>query len=176
MKTEKEKKNMTRKNNKNLLSFILSMMLIVAMACNMTGCNGDVMEDPFTGTETNGTVDKGEDSQEDVNVQDDAQLDAVLIGEGEISFMFTVVDAEGNQKVYEVHTDKTVVGDALLELNLIAGDAGDYGLYVKTVDGIIVDYDTDGKYWAFYINGEYAMTGVDATPITEGEEYAFKVE
>jgi len=59
---------------------------------------------------------------------------------------------------------------------LIAGDTAEYGLYVKTVDGITVDYDTNGKYWAFYINGEYAMTGVDTTPITEGEEYSFKVE
>ena len=30
--------------------------------------------------------------------------------------------------------------------------------------------------WAFYINGEYAMTGVDSTEITEGAEYTFKVE
>ena len=167
---------MIRKNNKKLLSFILSMMLIVAMACNMTGCNGDVTETPLTGTETDTTVDAGENSQADVNVQDDVQVDAAVVGEGETTFLFTVVDADGNSKVYEVHTDKTVVGDALLELNLIAGDVGEFGLYVKTVDGITVDYDTDGKYWAFYVNGEYAMTGVDATPITEGEEYSFKVE
>jgi len=167
---------MTRKNKQKFLSFILSMMLIVAMACNMTGCNGDVMEEPLTGTETDATVDTNENSQGGTDVQDDVQVDAEVVGEGETTFMFTVVDVEGNQKVYEVHTGKTIVGEALLELNLIAGDAEDYGLYVKTVDGITVDYDIDGKYWAFYINGEYAMTGVDATAITEGEEYAFKVE
>ena len=167
---------MAEKMKKKLLSFILSMMLIVAMACNMTGCNGDVMENPLTGKEADTTVDAGENSQADVSEQDDVRVETTVVGEGKTTFMFMVVDAKGNQKVYEVHTEKTLVGDALLELNLIAGDAGDYGLYVKTVDGITVDYDTDGKYWAFYINGEYAMTGVDATPITEGEEYAFKVE
>ena len=167
---------MTRKSKRTLLSLILSMMLIVAMAFSMTACGDNNTETPNTGTEADvGTVD---DPQNDANAQDDVgtQANVIVVGEGSTAFAFTVVDADGNEKVYEIHTDKTIVGDALLELNLIAGDAGDYGLYVKTVDGITVDYDTDGKQWAFYINGEYAMTGVDATAITEGEEYAFKVE
>ncbi|MBQ6844479.1 MAG: DUF4430 domain-containing protein [Agathobacter sp.] len=167
---------MTRKNKQTFLSFILSMMLIVAMACNMTGCNGDVMEDPFTGTETEETVEAGQNSQAESNSKDETVADVTVLGEGDTVFLLTVVNADGEEKDYEIHTGKTIVGDALLELELISGDAGDYGLYVKTVDGVTVDYDTDGKYWAFYINGEYAMTGVDATPITEGEEYSFKVE
>ena len=61
-------------------------------------------------------------------------------------------------------------------INLIAGEQGDYGLYVKTVNGITVDFDKDGKYWAFYVGGEYAMSGVDSTEITAGSTYAFKVE
>jgi len=104
------------------------------------------------------------------------QMDVTVVGEGATVFPFVVVDADGNEKQFEVHTEKTMVGDALLELGLIAGDTAEYGLYVKTVNDITVDYDADGKYWAFYINGEYAMTGVDTTPITEGEEYSFKVE
>ena len=167
---------MTRKINKKSLSLILSMMLIVAMACNMTGCNGDVVEDPVAGTEIEGTQNVDVGAQDEAEVQNNESMNATVCGEGETVFMFTVVDAEGNQKDYEIHTDKTIVGEALLELNLIEGDAGEFGLYVKTVDGITVDYDTDGKYWAFYINGEYAMTGVDATVITEGESYSFKVE
>ena len=65
-----------------------------------------------------------------------------------------VVDADGNETNFVVSTDKETVGDALLELNLIEGEEGDYGLYVKTVNGITADYDTDGTYWAFYVNGE----------------------
>ena len=148
---------MTRKSNKRLLSLILSTMLIVAMAFSMTAC-GDNKE-----------------NQEGVT-GNNAQGDVTIVGEGTTVFPFVVVDADGNEKHFEVHTEKTMVGDALIELDLIAGDTAEYGLYVKNVDGITVDYDTDGKYWAFYINGEYAMTGVDATPITEGEEYSFKVE
>ncbi len=92
------------------------------------------------------------------------------------TFPFTVVDAEGNETAFEIETDKEIVGEALLEQGLIAGEDGQYGLYVKTVNGITADYDTDGTYWAFYINGQYATSGVDTTVITEGETYSFKVE
>ena len=68
------------------------------------------------------------------------------------------------------------VGAALLKLGVIAGDDSEYGLYVKTVNGETADYDADGTYWGFYINGEYAMTGVDATTLETGATYAFRVE
>ena len=87
-----------------------------------------------------------------------------------------MVEADGNETNFVVNTDKETVGDALLELNLIEGDDSEYGLYVKTVNGITADYDTDGTYWAFYVNGEYASTGVDSTPVNEGDTYEFKVE
>ncbi len=85
-------------------------------------------------------------------------------------------DKDGNETQFEIHTDKEMVGEALQELNLIDGEEGEYGLFVKTVNGITADYDTDGVYWAFYVNGEYATSGVDVTQITEGDSYALKVE
>ena len=63
-----------------------------------------------------------------------------------------------------------------MSLGLIAGEDSEYGLYVKTVNGVTVDYDQDGKYWAFYVDGEYAATGVDSTDITTGATYTFKAE
>ena len=87
-----------------------------------------------------------------------------------------VVDKSGTETKFEIHTDETIVGKALLKLGLIAGEEQAYGLYVKTVNGVTVDYDKDGKYWAFYINDSYAMTGVDVTPIKAGEVYSFRVE
>lgn len=39
-----------------------------------------------------------------------------------------------------------------------------------------LDYDADGAYWAFYINGEYASTGVDSTNIEAGATYTLKAE
>lgn len=77
---------------------------------------------------------------------------------------------------FEIHTDKTTVGEALLDVDLITGETSEYGLYVKTVNGITADYDADQTYWAFYVNGEYATAGVDSTTIEEGATYSFKVE
>ena len=76
----------------------------------------------------------------------------------------------------EIHTDKEIVGEALEELGLILGEESPTGIYVKTVSGITADYDKDGTYWAFYVNGEYAQSGVDSTPIHEGDSFAFRVE
>ena len=111
-----------------------------------------------------------------MNAQTNVQADSNQLGEGSTKFTFTVVDKEGNETQFEIHTDKETVGEALTELGLIAGEESSYGLYVKTVNGITADYDKDGAYWAFYVNGEYAQTGVDSTMITEGDNYSFQVE
>ena len=66
-----------------------------------------------------------------------------------------------------------ILGDVLLKGGYIEGEQGDYGLYVKTVNEVTYDYETDGAYWSIYVNGEASMTGVDSIVIEEGAEYAF---
>lgn len=145
---------------KKTLSFILCMVLTVAMALSTTGCNGSNNNN----TPSTSAADT------------DSTADATVLGEGSTSFAFSVTGTDGSMTQFEIHTDKATVGEALLELDLIAGDDSEYGLYIKTVDGITLDYDKDGKYWAFYIDGEYATSGVDSTQITAGASYAFKAE
>ena len=77
---------------------------------------------------------------------------------------------------FTLHTDKTILGDALLEHNIIAGEDGDYGLYIKEVNGITADYDVDGTYWAFYVDGEMSMMGADQVEIVDGATYSFRAE
>ena len=72
---------------------------------------------------------------------------------------------------FTIKTDKTMLGEALIEHNLIAGEEGPYGLYIKKVNGITADFDIDQSYWGFYKNGEYMMSGVDTTEIADGEHY-----
>ena len=93
------------------------------------------------------------------------------LGEGAHTARLTV-EAGEKSVVLTVHTDKENLGEALLDLGLIAGDAGEYGLYVKKVNGITADYDVDGSYWGFYINGEMAMNGVDGETIDDGASYS----
>ena len=92
------------------------------------------------------------------------------------AFTVEVQGADGKTVTFTVNTDEETVGAALLKLGVIAGDDSEYGLYVKTVNGETADYGTDGTYWGLYINGEYAMTGVDATTLEAGATYAFRVE
>lgn len=167
---------MQKKCKQKLLSLILSMMLIVAMAFNMTACGDNNQEKPST--EGLGQVGGTEqDSQEDdVQNGSENQTNTTVLGQGATTFGFVVVDKDGKETRFEIHTDKKMVGEALLEVKLIEGEDGPYGLYVKTVNGITADYDVDQTYWAFYINGEMAMTGVDKTDVEAGATYSFKVE
>ena len=170
---------MQNKRNNKRLSLILSMMLIVAMAFGTTACsdnnsNKQNTESPFQ-SETNTSSQFDNEGNVDTENSSHTKSDITILGEGNTIFPFTVVDEKGNETVFEIHTDKTTVGDALLELELISGEQQMYGLYVKTVNGITADFDTDGTYWGFYVNGEYAMSGVDTTTITEGDSYSFKI-
>lgn len=151
---------MQTKYTRNLSPRIFYMVLIISMALFTTGCGGSA---------DNGTAST-------VRQETDIWADGTVLGEGSTQFTLTVVDQSGSETQLEIHTDKEIVGEALTELGLIAGEESEYGLYVKTVNGITVDYDKDGVYWAFYINGEYAQTGVDSTAITESDSYSFKVE
>lgn len=95
---------------------------------------------------------------------------------GEKEFKLIVVDKDATETEFTIKTDEATVGDALLEEGLISGEEGPYGLYVTEVNGIKAVYEEDGYYWAFYIDGEYAMAGVDATDVQDGAEYTLKEE
>lgn len=139
------------------VSLLVCMVLIAAIALFASGCNNTTPP-----TQENSSVET-------------TTAQATVLGEGKTSFNFTVKDGEGNETAFVINTDKALVGEALQELGLIEGEEGPYGLYVKTVNGITADYDTNGTYWAFYINGEMALTGVDTTEITAGAAYSFVV-
>ena len=91
-------------------------------------------------------------------------------GEGETTVTVEVKAGEYSVS-FTINTDKTILGEALIEHSLIEGEDGPYGLYVKKVNGILADYDIDGSYWGFYKDGEYMMTGVERTEIADGEHY-----
>ena len=176
---------MQRKTRNTLLARILCMMLIVAMALFTVGCKKDEKETPQGGQETNVTAPAednqgdaaGEDAEdgEDAGQAGETEDGVTELGEGKSTFDFSVVDKDGNETKFVIHTDAETVGAALLEHGLIEGEESEYGLYVKKVNGILADYDVDQTYWGFYVNGEYAMSGVDTTIIEEGASYSFKV-
>ena len=144
---------MKHHNAKKLLALVLSFVLIAAAA--LTGCSG-------APTETTGATGQVTNTTE--------------LGEGSKTFELTIEDKEGVIHSYRIHTDEEMVGFALIKHELIEGEQGQYGMYIKSVLGQTLDYETDGMYWAFYVNGEYALTGVDQTPIQADTAYLLKAE
>ncbi|MBR2952463.1 MAG: DUF4430 domain-containing protein [Clostridia bacterium] len=102
--------------------------------------------------------------------KDATYTEDTVLGEGAKTVTVEVM-VEEKTVTFTIKTDKETVGDALIEHKLLDGEQDDYGLYVKKVNGITADYDVDQSYWAFYIDGEYAMTGVDGTPLEEALTY-----
>ena len=139
------------KTMKKHLSLILCLVLCLSLALTAAGCQKAPGETtaPETPAESTGK---------------------------EFSFTLLVIDGAGTETKFEITTTRTVLGDALLDEKLIEGEQGDYGMYIKAVNGITADYDKDGTYWGFYVDGEYAMAGVDTTEIAEGATYTLKVE
>jgi len=137
---------------KKWLMLIGCIVLIAALALTTTGCGS-------------------KEEAEAPAAQESAEV--TVMGEGATVFQFSVEDLEGNVTKFEIHTDETTVGAALLKEGLIEGEEGPYGLYVMKVNGIEAIYEEDGSYWAFYENGEYGMTGVDLTDIDPSVAYSF---
>ena len=139
---------------KNTIISKVSLMLVVIMMLSLASCDYFIRKD------------LPEIWQDAVYVKD------TDLGEGSKTFTFKV-EVEENSVTFTIHTDAKTVGKALLDLGLIEGEDSAYGLYVKKVNGMLADYDVDQTYWAFYVNGEYGMTGVDTTPIVETDVYSF---
>ena len=93
------------------------------------------------------------------------------LGEGSKVLTVSVIDADGKTTKFTIHSDATYVGEALTEHNIIAGDASEFGLYIKEVNGIKADYDVDKAYWSFLKSGEYMSSGVDTTEFSDGDSY-----
>ena len=96
-------------------------------------------------------------------------------GEGRKTVVVTVKVLE-NSVDFTIKSDRRYLGEALLDNELIEGEEGQYGLYVKKVNGITADYDIDASYWGFYKEGEYLLTGVDQTEFKDGDKYELVYE
>ena len=133
---------------KNNVKRITALVLTVVLALTLIACN---------------TVDK-EGLWENATHLRDMEL-----GKGAVTVTVEVVAGE-NKITFTVKTDEKTLDLALLEHELIEVTDGPYGYYVTKVNGIIAS-DDDNAYWAIYINGEYAMTGITSTEIVEGTVY-----
>ena len=101
---------------------------------------------------------------------DATYLEDKTFGEGAKTIVVKVV-AEEKTVSFTIKTDAETLGEALLAHSLVEGEQGQYGLYIKKVNGMTADYDVDQTYWGLTKNGEYVMSGADTTNIADGEQY-----
>lgn len=94
--------------------------------------------------------------------------------QGAKAFTVEVVHADGSSQTFQYRTDEEYLGAVLQAEGLIKGEMGPYGLEIHEVDGERAVWAENGAYWAIYVNGEYGSTGVDTTPVNDGD--AFKLE
>lgn len=153
---------------KKTIKSTLALFLAVLMTVCLFACKQQT-ETPETsaGASENGGAIAPEGLWKDATYLEDAEF-----GEGAKTVKVKVI-AEDKSVTFTVKTDAATLGEALLAHGLIAGDEGQYGLYIKYVNGIRADYDLDKRYWNFTKNGEYMMTGADMTEIADGECYEF---
>lgn len=71
---------------------------------------------------------------------------------------------------FKIETEKNYLGEALKENELIEGEEGQYGLFITSVNGIKAD-EKNEEWWCLTKDNESVMTGVDLTPISDGDNF-----
>ena len=80
------------------------------------------------------------------------------------------VITDDSEKEYKIKTDSEFLRGALEEAELVEGSESEYGLFVTGVAGITAD-DSKQQWWCFTKGGEDLFTGVDDTPIADGDHF-----
>ena len=109
--------------------------------------------------------------KESSNLWDNAKwTEDASLGEGSKT-VEVEIEMEEKSITLTIASDKDILGEILLDHEVIEGEMGAYGMYIKSVNGVQADYDVDQAYWAVYQDGEYLMTGVDSTEVSDGAHY-----
>lgn len=95
--------------------------------------------------------------------------------EGSKEVTLEVVNSEEEAVSYELKTDAEYLIEVMDEAKdqgfTYEGEEGDYGLMINSVNGEEAVYETDGAYWAFFVNGEYCNYGVSEQPVEDGDAF-----
>ncbi len=152
--------------NKKLIALIAAML--AALLCFASCGKTEEPTDAANPTEVTAAA-------EDTTAADAAPAGATASDaeqEKAVNITVTVKDKDGKTADFKIETKKTNLADALLEKELVTGDDTEYGLYIKTVNGIRADYTEDKAYWALLDkDGNMLQTGASSTPIAQGDAF-----
>lgn len=87
------------------------------------------------------------------------------------TFTLQIVHADGTTVEKQITTTQTYLANALFdEKILVEEDALKTGMYT-IVDGEKASWEKDQAYWGFYVNGGYAVEGMNTTEIEDSAVY-----
>lgn len=89
---------------------------------------------------------------------------------GEKTIVVQVVHGDQSTKDFTCQTDAETLGEVLVEEKLAQGEEGPTGLFVTVVDGEEAQ-DSLRQWWCVTKGGDQVDTGVDATPIADGDHF-----
>lgn len=149
---------------------LLAIMMFSLLAACQSG-NNETEAPKTPGITATATADKtSEETAIDPLWETAKYTENTTLGEGSKTISVTV-EAGDKSIIFTVKTDEEFLGKALMDLGIIEGSEGPYGIMVEKVNGIQAIYDVDKAYWMLTINGEYAMSGADTTPIEDGGRF-----
>lgn len=80
-----------------------------------------------------------------------------------------VIPNEKN-KEFTLQTDEEYLRKPLEDAKIIKGTESEFGLFIKEVNGLQAD-DSKQEWWCVTKNNEPVNTGVDTTPINDGDHF-----
>ena len=87
------------------------------------------------------------------------------------TFTLQVVHADGTSLEKQITTRQVYLANALFDEKILSEeDALQTGMYT-IVDGEEASWEKDQAYWGFYVNGQYAVEGMNTTEIEDGAVY-----
>lgn len=97
--------------------------------------------------------------------------------EGQKNVTIVIVYEDGTEKKLEYVTACEHLSELLLEKELVTGyESQEFGFTIESVDGITLDWATDGAYWALYEGDTYATESAAGIVLIDGGVYKLVYE
>lgn len=158
---------------KKIISIFALAVTLTLAGCNSAGSStaSTASTASTVSSVVNSTSGSAENSSAESGVWTSAEYTTdAEVGEGKNTVNIEVT-ADGKTVTLTVHSDNDNLEKILVENNLVAGDESEFGLYIKTVNGIRADYDLDNAYWALCKDGAPTATGASGITIADGDTY-----
>lgn len=87
----------------------------------------------------------------------------------------------GDRETTEIPETVVSAGDSVFDLLINSGAdvefrdfGGDLGIFIESINGVGKRQEDEGKWWQFWVNGEYAQTSASSIGVNPGDEILFK--